>query len=174
MKNRTTALTVARGMLTGLAALTLALSGCSTTSETTTQPSDTESTGSEFSQGETPKSDQGAVKAPSLDLGTAYFDYDRAEVRSDMREVLRRNAESLKGDDRVAVIEGYCDERGSEEYNLALGQRRADAARKYMTALGLDGSDLKTVSYGEAKPAVRGHDEAAWRWNRRAEFKVRD
>jgi len=68
------------------------------------------------------------------------------------------------------VIEGHCDERGSEEYNLALGERRADAVRRYMTDLGVPGGRMSTVSFGESRPAVQGHDESAWRYNRRADF----
>ena len=69
-------------------------------------------------------------------------------------------------------MEGHCDERGSEEYNLALGERRANAVRQYLVNLGVTNSTLDTVSFGESKPAVQGHDESAWRWNRRAEFRV--
>ena len=69
------------------------------------------------------------------------------------------------------TIEGHCDERGSEEYNLALGERRANAVKRYMVDLGVPSSQLRTVSFGEAKPAVVGHDESAWRYNRRTEFK---
>ena len=71
----------------------------------------------------------------------------------------------------VITIEGHCDERGSEEYNLALGERRASGVKRYLVDLGVPASRLRTVSFGEAKPAVVGHDESAWRYNRRAEFK---
>ena len=73
----------------------------------------------------------------------------------------------------VVVIEGHADERGSEEYNLALGERRAEAVRRYLEALGVAESQLRIVSYGESKPAALGSDEAAWRLNRRAEFRTR-
>jgi len=70
-------------------------------------------------------------------------------------------------------IEGHCDERGTPEYNLALGQRRADSTKKYLVNLGIDGSRLSTISYGEEKPADPGHNEAAWAKNRRAVFDIR-
>jgi peptidoglycan-associated lipoprotein len=149
------------------------LTGCTTTSETveetpTGSPADT---GSEFSQGDTPATD--AATQVSATLGTAYFDYDRSEVRGDMRAVLKANAEVLQRTSTVAVIEGHADERGSAEYNLALGERRAEAVRKYLTALGVSSSQLRIVSYGEDRPAVTGHDESSWRLNRRAEFHTR-
>ena len=71
------------------------------------------------------------------------------------------------------MIEGHADERGSEEYNLALGERRAEAVRKYLAALGVPSSQMRIVSYGESRPAVTGHDESAWGLNRRAEFSTR-
>jgi peptidoglycan-associated lipoprotein len=70
------------------------------------------------------------------------------------------------------VIEGNCDERGTEEYNLALGERRAHAAKQYIVNTGVPASRIDTVSFGESKPAAPGHDESAWKWNRRADFKV--
>lgn len=157
----------------GLAVL-LALSGCATTSESTDDASaGSASTGSEFSQGETPVEDNtSSSSAASSDLATAYFDYDRAEIRGDQRELLRGNAEILNRTGGSAIIEGHADERGSEEYNLALGERRAESVRKYLTALGVPRANLRVVSYGEVKTAVAGHDESAWRMNRRAEFRA--
>ena len=70
------------------------------------------------------------------------------------------------------TLQGNCDERGSEEYNLALGERRAASVKKYLVDLGVPSSRLKTVSFGESKPAVPGHDESAWKWNRRVDFGV--
>ncbi len=107
------------------------------------------------------------------ELEAIYFDFDRALVRDDQKPTLRTNAEAIRtGSWRTIVIEGHTDERGSEEYNLALGERRANAARQYMIDSGVPAAKLDTVSFGEAKPAVQGHDESAWRWNRRAEFRV--
>lgn len=105
---------------------------------------------------------------------TIYFDFDSSALRADAREGLQHNAAYLKGNPSVAiVIEGNTDERGSAEYNLALGKRRADAAYKYLVDQGIESSRLSTVSFGEEKPAVEGHNELAWAKNRRDDFKVR-
>jgi peptidoglycan-associated lipoprotein len=108
------------------------------------------------------------------ELETVLFDYDRALVREDQKPTLRSNARAIQnnGSWRTVVIEGHSDERGSEEYNLALGERRANAAKQYLVDSGIGSQRLDTVSFGESKPAVQGHDEDAWRWNRRAEFRV--
>ena len=81
--------------------------------------------------------------------------------------------ESLRRANASVTIEGHCDERGDEEYNLALGERRASSVKRYLQNLGVASGSMRTMSYGEAKPAVQGHDESAWRWNRRAEFRTR-
>ena len=105
---------------------------------------------------------------------TIYFDFDKSDLRADAREGLQSNASYLKSNSSVQVtIEGNCDERGSNEYNLALGKRRAEAAYKYLVDLGVESSRMNTVSYGEEKPAAEGHNELAWAKNRRDEFKVR-
>lgn len=145
----------------------MVLSGCaSTTEEVAPEPVDT----SEFDQGEMPAEEMNRDMAPALQLRTAYFDFDKSEIRSDMRDVLKANAEMLKGTDVVTMIAGHTDERGSEEYNLALGERRAESVRKYLQALGVPSSQMRIKSYGESRPAVNGHDESAWGLNRRAEF----
>jgi peptidoglycan-associated lipoprotein len=106
-------------------------------------------------------------------LQTAYFDFDKADIRPEMRTVLQRNAEWLRRNPRVKVsIEGHCDERGTEEYNMALGQRRAEAAKNYLVSLGISSNRLSTISYGEERPADTGHSETAWAKNRRAEFSI--
>jgi peptidoglycan-associated lipoprotein len=100
-----------------------------------------------------------------------YFDFDDATLRADAKDALRFNADVLRAEPEVAVeIQGHCDERGSEEYNLALGQRRAESARRYLVDMGIKSGRLSTQSYGESMPAVRGHDESAWSKNRRGEF----
>ncbi len=146
------------------AALVLGLSACQTTTTTVEPEPDT----SEFV-------DRGPTEPPppppaALELGTIYFDYDRAEIRADARTVLRKDAEVLRSAGTNVTIEGHCDDRGDEEYNLALGERRANSVRKYLVNLGVDGGQLRTISYGEAKPAAVGSSEEAWQWNRRAEF----
>jgi peptidoglycan-associated lipoprotein len=108
------------------------------------------------------------------ELQSVYFDYDMALIRDDQKPTLQANATAINNhsDWRRVTVEGHCDERGSEEYNLALGERRANAVKRYLTTLGIPDSKVDTVSFGESKPATQGHDESAWRWNRRAEFKV--
>jgi len=97
-----------------------------------------------------------------------FFDFDRADLRTDARAQVDKWGEFLKKYPQVTVtIEGHCDERGTREYNLALGERRAAAARRYLVALGIDGKRIATISYGKERPAVIGSDEAAWAQNRR-------
>jgi peptidoglycan-associated lipoprotein len=95
-------------------------------------------------------------------------------LRSDQRPSLDQNAAKIRdnADWKTVVIEGHCDERGSEEYNLALGDRRASAVKRYFMDSGISGGRIDTVSYGESQPAATGHDESSWRLNRRAEFTV--
>ena len=116
-------------------------------------------------------SELSAAEREALGLRTIYFDFDQFALSASARETLRRNAEILKSHPEIRVeIQGNCDERGSEEYNLALGERRANAVKRYLVDLGVPSSRLRTVSFGEARPAVQGHDESAWRYNRRADF----
>ena len=128
-------------------------------------------TGSEFDDGSL---GQGSSVSTSniSDLEAVYFDFDRSSIRNDSAGVLRSNASVIKenADWGQVTVEGNTDERGSEEYNLALGERRAVAVKRYLVDLGVPGSRLRTVSFGEAKPAVPGHDESAWRYNRRSDF----
>ena len=118
------------------------------------------------------------IVEPSLEelnrqLQTVYFDFDKYDLSNDTRQDLRDNAELLNANNRYnVVIQGHCDERGSIEYNLALGQRRAKAVREYLTSLGVSGSRMRLVSYGEERPEDAGHTESAWAKNRRAEFIV--
>jgi peptidoglycan-associated lipoprotein len=106
-------------------------------------------------------------------LQTVYFDFDRADIGPEMRTVLQKNAEWLRRHPRVKMsIEGHCDERGTEEYNMALGQRRAEAVKSYLVSLGISSNRLSTISYGEERPEDPGHNEAAWAKNRKAEFSV--
>lgn len=98
-----------------------------------------------------------------------FFDTDSSSVREDGRQVLNRQAEWLKKYPNYQItVEGHCDERGTREYNLALGERRANSARQYLVAQGIPASRLKTVSYGKERPDPVGSDEAAWARNRRA------
>jgi peptidoglycan-associated lipoprotein len=121
------------------------------------------------------------TRAPSSGMGgdssafrTVYFDFDQSDLSADARSGLQANANYLKSNASVNVtIEGNCDERGSAEYNLALGKRRAEAAFKYLADLGVATSRMSTVSYGKERPAVEGHNELAWAKNRRDDFKAR-
>ncbi len=101
----------------------------------------------------------------------AYFDYDRADVRPDARDALAKTAEFLRSYPQLKVtIEGHCDERGSTEYNLALGDRRAQAAKNFLVSLGVPAERMETVSYGKEKPVCTTSDETCWQKNRRAHF----
>jgi peptidoglycan-associated lipoprotein len=97
-----------------------------------------------------------------------FFDFDKSDVRGDQRQRLDAWADWLKKYPQVtAVIEGHCDERGTREYNLALGERRASSAKNYLVAKGVDAKRLQTISYGKERPAVLGSNEASWSQNRR-------
>ena len=121
-----------------------------------------------------------AISSASLDelnrnspLKPLYFEYDSADVSAEGRTALDANAAVLKRYPTWAVtIEGHCDERGTAEYNLALGERRAVAARAYLVSLGIDADRLRTVSYGKEFPFDAGHDEGAYAKNRRAHFVI--
>lgn len=102
-----------------------------------------------------------------------YFDFDQFTLSAEARETLSNNAKYLQMNNGVqVVIEGHCDERGSDEYNLALGESRAIAAKNYLVSLGISAKRVSVISYGEEKPAVKGSTESAWSKNRRAEFKA--
>jgi peptidoglycan-associated lipoprotein len=100
-----------------------------------------------------------------------YFDFNETVLKSAARTILTKKAAWLRLNPQFSVrIEGYCDERGTSEYNLALGERRADAAKKFLIALGISGKRLSTISFGEERPADPRHTEEAWAKNRRDEF----
>ena len=128
-------------------------------------------TGSEFDDGSLGQGSSVSTSTIS-DLEAVYFDFDKSSIRNESAGVLRNNAGVIKenADWGQITVEGNTDERGSEEYNLALGERRAVAVKRYLVDLGVPTTRLRTVSFGEAKPAVPGHDESAWRYNRRSDF----
>ncbi|MCC7262398.1 MAG: peptidoglycan-associated lipoprotein Pal [Candidatus Latescibacteria bacterium] len=102
---------------------------------------------------------------------TTYFDYDKSNIRDDQKAGLTQNADKLKGNaDIKATVEGHCDERGTAEYNIALGQKRAESAKSFLVKAGVAADRLKTVSLGKERPADAGHTEAAWAKNRRVEI----
>ena len=107
----------------------------------------------------------------------AYFDYDKHNLRPDAEEAMRGNAQALAAIIKryptfKLVVEGHCDERGSDEYNLALGDARAAKAKEYLTSLGLPGDQMNTVSFGKQKPVCTSADEGCWQKNRRAHLAV--
>jgi peptidoglycan-associated lipoprotein len=99
----------------------------------------------------------------------AYFDFDKADIRTDARQALSQTAEFLRSYPQIKVlVEGHCDERGSTEYNLALGDRRAEAAKNFLVSLGVAADRMQTISYGKERPFCTEHTEACWQENRRA------
>jgi peptidoglycan-associated lipoprotein len=102
-----------------------------------------------------------------------YFDFDKSDLTADARSVLERKAAWLRSNaDESVTIEGHCDERGTAEYNIALGERRAKSAMEFLVDMGIEASRLDQVSYGEERPIDPGHDEDAWAKNRRAHFVI--
>ena len=111
---------------------------------------------------------EGRTSGPMLPV---YFDFDKSNIRNDQRARLEKNADFLKQNSAARVrIEGNCDERGTNEYNMALGERRALSAKKYLMNLGIHNDRLHTISYGEEKPLLYGQDELSWAQNRRDDF----
>ncbi len=107
-----------------------------------------------------------------LAVRVIYFDYDSSEVKAEYREAVEAHAAYLsRHPDTIVTLEGHTDERGSREYNLALGERRAIAVRRQMVLLGASAGQIRTVSYGEERPQAEGHDEQAYAQNRRVEIK---
>jgi peptidoglycan-associated lipoprotein len=129
---------------------------------------------------EMPKKVEVKQQEVDLDLGMRtfegekiYFDFDKSELKPEARAVLKRKAEWLRDNPEFSArIEGHCDERGTNEYNLALGERRANAAWRFLNALGISGARLTTISYGEERPVDPGSNEDAWSKNRRDEFRL--
>jgi peptidoglycan-associated lipoprotein len=103
-----------------------------------------------------------------------HFAFDSSELSRKAQDILKSKAKILKKNPHLKmVIEGHCDERGTDEYNMALGERRARAAYEYLILLGVDADRMNLVSYGEERPLVKGNNEKAWSKNRRNEFKIR-
>ena len=113
-----------------------------------------------------------AVPGPSP-VKDVFFDYDKAGIRDDQKAALNDNVGWLKGNTGAKIlVEGHCDERGTAEYNLGLGERRAKAVKDYLIAAGIAADRVSTISYGKERPFVLGHDESAWKWNRRGHFTI--
>jgi len=108
-------------------------------------------------------------------IGDVFYDFDKYDLRADAKERLAKNAEFMNGPegrDLTFTIEGHCDERGTNEYNLALGQNRTTAALDYLASLGVEARRFKTISYGEERPFCTESNEACWQRNRRARFVI--
>ena len=153
-----------------IVAATFLLAACETASQV---GGDSASTSASNTASSSSASSSAADKTPAERLAqvgdTVNFDFDSAELTVSARSTLNRQAAFLSlNPDLMMVIEGHADERGTREYNLALGDRRATAVRDYLVAKGINSARVRTVSYGKERPAVAGSDEAAWAKNRRA------
>jgi peptidoglycan-associated lipoprotein len=169
-----------RSFAIGIAILALFFGavGCATDGADTDMDSNanTGGTGTDFDDGSGGLGGTSGVLGTNIgELETVYFDYDQSSIRSDAAATLRANATVINNnpDWGQIMVQGNTDERGSEEYNLALGERRAMAVKSYLVDLGVDRNRLGIVSFGEATPAVPGHDESAYQYNRRSEFAAR-
>jgi peptidoglycan-associated lipoprotein len=106
-----------------------------------------------------------------LSRRTIYFDFDKSEIKPDAREILEAHAKYLSENRSASItLEGHADERGTREYNVALGERRANSARQFLTLMGASGQQIRTVSYGEERPVCTEHNESCWSQNRRVEI----
>lgn len=122
-----------------------------------------------------PSAVQPATALTESPLKDIFFDFDKSNIRGDARPILNEDLQWLRANQTAQItIEGHCDERGTAEYNLALGERRAKSTRDYLVAAAIAGKRLKVISYGKERPFVLGHDESAWKQNRRAHFVVRE
>jgi peptidoglycan-associated lipoprotein len=163
----------------GVLAMSLALTGCPKkpqtlpdSGETPTDPSaGTGTTSGNDVSGSDLSADQRAIEALKQTGMIVYFDYDRAEIKSDYVPVIAAHAKYLNGNaSRKVRLEGHSDERGSREYNIGLGERRAQAVRRALMLQGVTDTQITTVSYGEERPAVAGSDDTAYSRNRRVEL----
>jgi peptidoglycan-associated lipoprotein len=139
--------------------------------EAPTRPATTETKPSETPSDQSTDQGTKVESEPSSKFRAIYFDFDRYNLRDDAKADLKKNVDVMKQDQNLRItVEGHCDERGTVEYNLALGERRAKSARDYMVSMGVSADRVSTISYGKERPATFGHDEDAWAKNRRDEF----
>ncbi|MEY3219445.1 MAG: peptidoglycan-associated lipoprotein Pal [Pseudomonadota bacterium] len=164
-------------MLLGLGVLgIIGLSGCATTPTECQPPScdpkiEAAPLAASAKYGQAQQSNNAAAPANLPADRVVYFDFDISDVRADQRQILDTNAAYLAKNQQVKIrLEGHADERGSREYNLALGERRAQAVKRYLGLSGVQETQMSTLSYGEEKPVAEGHDEASWQRNRRVEI----
>ena len=156
-----------------IVAATFLLAACETASQVSGDSASTSASNTASSSSASTASSSAADKTPAEKLAqvgdTVNFGFDSAELTVSARSTLNRQAAFLSlNPDLMIVIEGHADERGTREYNLALGDRRATAVRDYLVAKGINSARVRTVSYGKERPAVAGSEEAAWAKNRRA------
>jgi peptidoglycan-associated lipoprotein len=147
--------------------------GCPKKADVTSTEPQAEAAPAAQEKAATEAKEESKEKAASAAAGLQpiYFDFDKSFVRNDAKSIMKANAEWLKANPTVKVkIEGNCDERGTKEYNQALGQRRAASAKKYLTDLGISAKRISLISYGKEKPACTEGTEACWQKNRRDDF----
>ncbi|MBW2230450.1 MAG: OmpA family protein [Deltaproteobacteria bacterium] len=176
--NRQSATALPGIVLCLVAAATFSLIGCASSTEV--EDTTASDTGSEFTDagasadtgGEEDTAAAGSAKWMSIK--PILFDFDRSDIRQDAVPTLKQAATQLDANALKVIIEGHTDTRGSEEYNLALGERRASATRRYLANLGVAMRQMTIVSYGELRPVAQGNNESAWAMNRRASFEAGD
>ena len=154
----------------GLMAALVLVAGCPSPDATTTVD-----TGGDVTPTPVPEASMSAQEDLVINVGDrVFFDFDKSDLRPDAIDTLNRQSDWMSANGSITVaIEGHCDERGTREYNLALGERRAAAAKKYLESMGVGGGRMETVSYGKERPAVLGSNEAVWAQNRRAVMVVK-
>ncbi|MBG6247587.1 MULTISPECIES: peptidoglycan-associated lipoprotein Pal [Symbiopectobacterium] len=159
---------VLKGLM--LALPVLAIAACSSHKKDGNDQSTVGTAGSGYENGNMSSSEQARLQMQELQRNNiVYFDLDKYDIRSDFAQMLDAHASFLRSNPSYKVtIEGHADERGTPEYNIALGERRANAVQMYLQGKGVSSDQISIVSYGKEKPAVLGHDEAAWSKNRRA------
>lgn len=161
-----------KSFLSSLLGLSLILTGCSST-PTTDAGNVSDSMVDDNSQAQALELNGSSDDSTAGPLKTIYFEFDSSRLSSAAKSTLEQNAMFLKGAESVDIqVEGHCDERGGQQYNLALGERRAKAVKTYLEALGVAAARISVVSNGKEKPVAFGHDEESWAKNRRANFLI--
>jgi peptidoglycan-associated lipoprotein len=180
-KTKTKVIKMELSKLLAVSMLSLAIAGCASSGGTTDEASNTDMSAQESQTQGVPGSpdldvvteEQAAMASNAmLEQTTVYFGYDRSEIRPEFKDLLNAHASYLVANPQASIVlEGHCDERGTVEYNLALGERRADTVKRYLIVQGANPSQIESVSFGEERPAMMGSDDSAMSKNRRAEIK---